>query len=211
MPKKDEKETLKELREIQKSNDWESNIDNVAEKLDDKYSVNVKAKALWILGEMGLRYPQQVKLHIERIAAYMEDDHPKLRERSINALGRIGRADKNLVLPYLGKLMNARNDETGNVRLAFVWACENIATNVPELFCEKLDIFYDMIEDSNEKVRIEAPEMFRVVGKRKPMCVKPYLEKLQWIAENDEHKVVRIHCAGAVRITEKALDKSENN
>ena len=211
MPEKDEKEILKELREIQKCNDWQNNIDNVAEKLNDGNSVNVKAKALWILGEMGLKYPQQVKSHIEQIAEHLEDESPKLRERSINALGRIGRADNNLVISYLDKLMNARNDEMGNVRLAFVWACENMATNAPELFCKKLDIFYEMIWDSNEKVRIEAPEMFRVVGKRKPMCVKPYLEKLQWVAENDEHPVVRIHCEGAIRITNNVLDKSENN
>ena len=211
MPEKDEKEILKELREIQKCNDWQNNIDNVAEKLNEGYSVNVKAKALWILGEMGLKYPQQVKSHIEQIAEHLEDESPKLRERSINALGRIGRADNNLVISYLDKLINARNDERGNVRLAFVWACENMATNAPELFCKKLDIFYEMIWDSNEKVRIEAPEMFRVVGKRKPMCVKPYLEKLQWVAENDEHPVVRIHCEGAIRITNNVLDKSENN
>ena len=211
MPEKDEKKMLKELREIQKGNDWQNNIDNVAEKLNEGYSANVKAKALWVLGEMGLRYPQQVEVHIERIEKYLENDNPKLRERSINALGRIGRADKDLVVPYLDKLMKARNDEMGNVRLAFVWACENIATNAPELFCEELDIFFDMIGDSNEKVRIEAPEMFRVIGKRKPMCVRPYLEKLQWVAKNDEHRVVRIHCAGAVRITEKALSKVKNN
>ena len=211
MLEKDEKETLKELRGIQKGNDWENNIDNVAAKLDEGYSVNVKAKALWILGEMGLKYPKQVESHIERIAEYLENDNPKLRERSINALGRIGRADNNLVIPYLDKLMEARKDEMGNVRLAFVWACENIATNAPELFCEKLDIFHEMIDDSNEKVRIEAPEMFRVVGKGKPMCVKPYLEKLQWVAENDEHHVVRIHCQGAIRITENALNKGKNN
>lgn len=206
-----EKETLKELRNIQKNKEnWENRIDKVAEKLDESYSVNVKAKALWMLGEMGLRYPQQVKLHINRIAVYLDDDNPKLRERSINALGRIGRADKNLVIPYFDELMKARNDEMGNVRLAFVWACENIATNAAELFCEKLDIFYDMIADSNEKVRIEAPEMFRVVGKRKPVCVEPYLEKLEWIAQNNEHPVVRIHCEGAIRITKKELNKNKN-
>lgn len=211
MLEKDEKETLKELRGIQKGNDWENNIDNVASKLDESYSVNVKAKALWILGEMGLKYPKQAESHIGQIAGYLKNDNPKLRERSINALGRIGRADKELVMPYWDKLMEASKDEMGNVRLAFVWACENIATNAPELFCEKLDIFYDMIDDSNEKVRIEAPEMFRVVGKRKPLCVKPYLEKLQWVAENDEHPVVRIHCEGAVRITRNSLDKVKNN
>ncbi|WP_407454237.1 HEAT repeat domain-containing protein [Methanobrevibacter sp.] len=208
MLEKDEKETLNELREIQKNKEsWKCNIDDVAEKLNEGYSVNVKAKALWILGEMGLRYPQQVDVHVERIAGYLESDYPKLRERSINALGRIGRADKELILPYFNKLMKTRKDEMGNVRLAFVWACENIATNAPELFCEKLDIYYDMIGDSNEKVRIESPEMFRVVGKRKPLCVKPYIEKLQWVAQNDKNRVVRIHCAGAVRITENALSK----
>ena len=208
MLEKDEEETLKELRKIQKNNEnWKSSIDNVAAILNESYSVNVKAKALWMLGEMGLRYPQHVKLHVELISEYLENDNPKLRERSINPLGRIGRADKDLICPYFDKLMKTRNDKIGKVRLSFVWACENIATNAPELFCKKLDIFHDLISDSNEKVRIEAPEMFRVVGKRKPMCVKPYFDKLQYFAENDEHKVVRIHCAGAIRITKSALNQ----
>ena len=211
MFEKDEKEALEELRKIQKSSEnWKICISNVAEKLNEGYSVNVKAKVLWMLGEMGLKYPQQVESYIEQIACYMESDYPKLRERSINALGRIGRADKNLAILYLDNLMETRKDDAGNVRLAFVWACENIATNAPELFCEKLEIFYGMIDDSNEKVHIEAPEMFRVIGKRKPMCVKPYLDKLQWIAQNDEHPVVRIHCAGAIRITNNALNDSNS-
>lgn len=207
MLKQDEKEILNELRDIQKDKEnWKSNMDLVADKLNEDFSVNIKAKALWILGEMGLIYPQEVKGHIDDIAKYMEDDNPKLRERSINALGRIGRADTDLIMPYLDKLMEARHDKEGAVRLAFVWACENIATNSPDLFCEKLDIFFEMIEDSNEKVRMEAPEMFRVMGKRKPESVEPYLEKLEWYGENDEHPVVRIHSKGAVRITKKALD-----
>ncbi len=123
-------------------------------------------------------------------------------------LGRIGRADKDLVIPYLDQLMKAREDEDAAVRLSFIWACENIGTNAPELFCEKLDIFYEMISDSNEKVRMEAPEMFRVIGKRKPQYVEPYLDKLEWIGENDEHPVVRIHSKGAVRITKNALEES---
>ncbi len=202
-----EKETLNELREIQKDTEnWKENIDKVAAKLDKSYSVKVKAKALWILGEMGLKYPQQIKSYVNLIAGYIDDSDAKLRERSVNALGRIGRADKNLIIPYFDKLMNTRIDDNGKVRLAFVWACENIATNAPELFCDRLAIFWDMIDDSYEKVRIEAPEMFRVMGKRKPECVKDYLEKLQYIADNDKHPVVRIHCAGAVRITENAIN-----
>lgn len=133
------------------------------------------------------------------------NNNPKLRERAVNAIGRIGRADKNLVLPYLDKLMKMVEDEADNVRLSFIWACENIAMNAPELFCENLKLFYELMQDKAERVRIEAPEMFRVMGKRKPKVVEPYLNKLQWFADNDQHPVVRIHSAGAIRITEKAL------
>ena len=205
-----DKEILKELREITKDKEnWKARIDFVGEKISEDHSVEVKAKALWILGEMGLRYPLEVEAYIENIIFYLEDDDSKLRERAVNAMGRIGRADKDLIIPYLDKLMEMRKDESANVRLAFVWACENIGTNAPELFCDNLELFYDMISDEDEKVRIESPEMFRVIGKRKPNCVKPYLEKLEFISENDIHPVVRIHCAGAVRITKKALEEIE--
>ena len=212
MSETEDKVILKKLREITKDkNHWSETIDYVGEKLDEEYSVEVRAKALWLLGEMGLNYPVQVKQYVEDIADYMDDNHPKLRERSLNALGRIGRADKDLILPYFDELMTMGNDESDDVRLAFIWACENIATNAPELFCESLGIFYELLFDSGERVRMEAPEMFRVMGKRKPEQVKPYLEKLEWISENDEHRVVRIHSAGAVRVTKKALEKSNKN
>lgn len=207
----EDKELLRELRVITKNKEnWSANIDNVAGKLNEEHSIEVKAKILWLLGEMGLNYPMQVRIYIEDIVGYLEDENPKLRERAVNALGRIGRADKNLVISYLDKLMKMKDDQADNVRLAFIWACENIATNAPELFCEKLELFYELISDKGERVRIEAPEIFRVIGKRKPQYVKPYLEKLQWFAENDVHPVVRIHSAGAIRITKKALEEIEN-
>ena len=212
MSETEDKVILKKLREITKDkNHWSETIDYVGEKLDEEYSVEVRAKALWLLGEMGLNYPVQVKQYVEDIADYMDDNHMKLRERSLNALGRIGRADKDMILPYFDELMTMGNDESDDVRLAFIWACENIATNAPELFCESLNIFYELLFDSGERVRMEAPEMFRVMGKRKSECVMPYLEKLEWISENDEHRVVRIHSAGAVRVTKRALEKSNKN
>lgn len=203
---RNDNDVLRQLRDINKNREcWRENIGDVAAKLNEDYSVAVKAKSLWILGEMGLNYPAEIEAYLEDIVGYMQDDDSKLRERSTNAMGRIGRADKNLVIPYLDKLMNMRFDESENVRHAFIWACENIASNAPELFCEKLEIFYELIFDSGKKVRIEAPEMFRVVGKTKPDCVKPYLDKLEWIAQNDENPIVRIHSAGAVRITKKSM------
>ena len=209
--KNEDKEILKELREITKTKEnWGEVIDDVANKLNENHSVIVKAKILWLLGEMGLNYPKQVEAYIIDIAFCLDDEHSKIRERAVNALGRIGRADKNLIIPYFDKIMKMRKDQVDDVRLAFVWACENIATNAPELFCERMDLFYKMIQDRGVRVRIEAPEMFRVMGKRKPQYIKPYLEKLQWFADNDTHPVVRIHSAGAVRITKKALEELKN-
>ena len=102
--KNQDKAIMDELRNIQKDKEnWKNNFDLVIVKLNKNYSVDVKAKALWILGEMGLMYPEQVETCIGEIAEYLEDEHPKLRERAINALGRIGRADKNLIIPYLNK------------------------------------------------------------------------------------------------------------
>lgn len=176
--KNEDKEILKELREITKTKEnWGEVIDDVANKLNENHSVIVKAKILWLLGEMGLNYPKQVETYIIDIAFCLDDEHSKIRERAVNALGRIGRADKNLIIPYFDKIMKMR--------------------------CE-------MIQDRGVRVRIEAPEMFRVMGKRKPQCVKPYLEKLQWFADNDTNPVVRIHSAGAIRITKKALEELKN-
>ena len=97
---------LKDLRDITKNKEcWAENIDNVAAILDKEHSDSVKAKVLLILGEMGLKHPAEIERYVDVIAGYLDDDNPKLRERSANAIGRIGRADKNLVLSYMGRLM----------------------------------------------------------------------------------------------------------
>jgi len=72
-----------------------------------------------------------------------------------------------------------KDDEMDAVRLAFVCASENIATNAPQLFLDKMDYFISSMNDKSERVRIEVPEMFRVMGKRSPHVVETYLEKLE--------------------------------
>ena len=81
MSNNSDKEILKELRNITKNKeDWKVNIDYVAAKLNENSSVDVKAKALWLLGEMGLKYPKEIEEYVEDIANYLEDDNPKLKE-----------------------------------------------------------------------------------------------------------------------------------
>ena len=92
---------LSRLTAITKAREeWLSNIEYVGSLLDGQ-STKVTAKALWMLGEMGLRYPEKVASYVGTIASFLESDEDLLRERSLNALGRIGRADFQLIAPSL--------------------------------------------------------------------------------------------------------------
>ena len=61
--------------------------------------------------------------------------------------------------------------------------------------------FEKLLHDADDKVRMEAPEIFRVLGKRRPEFVRPFIEELQQISEADKNRVVRIHCLGAIKAT----------
>ena len=202
-----ESELYKSLGSLTKSKDqWESNIPFVASLLSSE-SIKIKAKALWMLGEMGLKFPLAIKDTVPAIAAFLSSPEPLLRERAVNALGRIGRGCYQNIEPYWDDLFLFVHDEEANVRLAFIWASENIATNTPDPYKNFLPLFAELLHDSDDRVRMEATEMFRVLGKRRPEFVTPYLEQLHSIAETDANRVVRIHCLGAVREAGKSVTK----
>ena len=194
-----EADLYKELGDLTKNKDkWKENIPYVVSLLNHE-STKIRAKALWMLGEMGLKYPSEVTDDVAAIAAFLHNDEPILRERAINALGRIGRSDFEAIKPFWPDMFRFSEDEDSNVRLNFIWASENIATNSPELYENQMQIYEKLLYDENDKVRMEAPEIFRVLGKRKPELVNPYLEQLRTISENDSNRVVRIHCLGAIK------------
>ena len=192
-------ELYKELGVLTKDREkWDDSIPYVASLLDHE-SVKIQAKALWLLGEMGLAYPRPVKDIVPAIASFLDSPEPLLRERAVNAIGRIGRGEYSFIEPYWTGLFRFASDEEAKVRLSFIWASENIATNTPDIYEYQMPVFAELLHDSNDKVRMEAPEIFRVLGKRRPEFVRPYLEQLRQIAENDRNRVVRIHCLGAIK------------
>ena len=198
-----ESELYKNLCSLTKSKEqWEANIPFVVSLLSSE-SIKIKAKALWLLGEMGLKFPIAIKDTVPAIAAFLSSPEPFLRERAVNALGRIGRGCYQNIEPYWADLFPFTHDGEANVRLAFIWASENIATNTPDPYKDYLPLFAELLHDGDDHVRMEAPEMFRVLGKRRPEFVKPYIEQLRSIADTDNNRVVRIHCLGAVRAAEK--------
>ena len=157
----DETELYKKLGKLTKNKaDWENSISDIAALLDYD-STKIQAKALWLLGEMGLQHPEKIGKWVPAIAEFLNSPVPLLRERALNALGRIGRADFTLIKPFWNDLFRFAKDE--------------------------------------------APEIFRVLGKRKPELVAPYINLLSKISEADSNRVVRIHALGAI----KAFQKSE--
>ncbi|MBQ8966058.1 sister chromatid cohesion protein PDS5 [Ruminococcus sp.] len=194
-----EKELYKELGALTKEKDrWEDSIPSVAALLGHE-SVKIRAKALWLLGEMGLNYPETIAPYAQSIAAFRQSEEPLLRQRALNALGRIGRADDKLILPWWEDLFRFAEDEEPKVRLSFIWASENIATNSPDLYREHMEVFAVLLDDPDTKVRMEAPEIFRVLGKRRPEFVTPYENKLRELSLADPDRVVRIHSLGALK------------
>ncbi|MBQ7618555.1 MAG: HEAT repeat domain-containing protein [Treponema sp.] len=194
-----EADLYKKLGELTKNKaEWESSISDVADLLAQD-SPKIQAKALWLLGEMGLQHPEKIGKWVPAIAAFLNSPAPLLRERALNALGRIGRADFSLIKAYWSDLFRFAKDEAPNVRLNFIWSAENIATNTPDIYADFMDVFAELLRDSDEKVRMEAPEIFRVIGKRRPEFVEPYIGLLTKISETDTNRVVRIHSRGAIK------------
>ena len=149
-----ESELYKELGELTKSRDrWIESIPYVSSLLTHD-SVQIQAKALWLLGEMGLVYPLSVQDAVPVIASFFDSPEPLLRERAINALGRIGRGSYSVIEPYWVGLFRFASDEVAKVKLAFIWASENICTNTPDVYEYYMPVFEELLHDTDDKVRM---------------------------------------------------------
>ena len=196
-----ETELYKELGILTKDKStWAENIQYVSSLLNHE-SAKIQAKALWLLGEMGLEYPDSIQDAVPMVASFCDSENALLRERAVNALGRIGRGNYSLIEPYWSDLFRFASDDEPKVRLSFIWASENVATNTPDIYENHMSVFESLLHDIDDKVRMESPEIFRVLGKRRPEFVIPYIEQLQKMAETDSNRVVRIHSLGAIKAT----------
>lgn len=62
-----------------------------------------------------------------------------------------------------------------------------------------MPLFAALLYDTDDRVRMEAPEKFRALGKRRSEPVRPYLGRLKSVSEAEPNRVVRIHCSGAIK------------
>ncbi len=161
------------------------------------------SRACWAVGQVGFRKPEWVQAAVSTLARLTEYPNAKVREKAIWALGRIGRAKPDMVKKHLALILSKAGDQSPRVRLSVIWTCENIATQRPEWFAEALPIFIGLLDDPDARhVRREAPEILRVLGKRRPEIVECAIPKLTEKL-SDKDRVVRIHAQGALNAIRK--------
>ena len=56
--------------------------------------------------------------------------------------------------------------------------------NTLDVYAEHMPIFGKLLHDADERVRMEAPEIFRVLGKRRPEFVRLHIELLRWLRQD---------------------------
>ena len=67
----EEKELYSKLGALTKNKVvWQENIPFVAALLE-KQSLKITAKSLWMLGEMGMQNPEEIKLYVAKIALFL--------------------------------------------------------------------------------------------------------------------------------------------
>ena len=116
----DEKEVYQKLIELGKSNDNSNAIIPKVAKYLDFPSNRIKAKVLWMLGELGLKNPQKVVPYVSDIAKELKNEESKIRERAVGALGRIGRGDFDLIEAYIPMILSKAKDPNPDVRMNFI-------------------------------------------------------------------------------------------
>lgn len=127
-------ELYKEFGVLTKEKDkWEESIPYVSSLLSHD-SVKIKAKALWLLGEMGLVYPLLVQDAVPEIASFCDSSDSLLRERAVNALGRIGRGNYQVIESYWTGLFRFAYDEEPKVCLTVAHSC-NCFSSCSALSC----------------------------------------------------------------------------
>lgn len=165
---------------------------------------DIRARSCWALGQVGFRQPAWVAEALPSLAVLLADDAPRVRAQALWALGRLGRAEPALVEALLPQLLACTTDPDPQVRMNVIWASENIATMRPEWFAPYLPVFLALLADPDTRyVRPEAPEIFRVIGKRRPDLVQAIIPALT-ASQSDECYVTRIHAQGALNAIQKA-------
>lgn len=180
----------------------------IKNKLHDS-DERICAYACWVAGQIGRNMPGWYQDEINHLFHLVNHGNDKIRENALFALGWIGRAEPCLVEKNLQSIVEKHKDVCPKVRLSMIWASENIANAKPELFEGYIEVYEDLLSDPDEKyVRGEAPEFFRVMGKKRPDMVKRSIGVLE-SKTADDCRVTQIHARGALKIIKRNLTSLE--
>ena len=123
------------------------------------------------------------------------------------AIGSVGRADVSAVEKRMEKIIQLHCDPIPKVRGAMLIACQNIAQAKATILKPYIGLFERMLDDPDEIVREQAPEIFRIIGKYEPEIVERSLVFLK-TKLNDPSETVQNRATGAIRIIETYLRRT---
>lgn len=182
----------------------EQHIQIIKSKLHDS-DERVCAYACWTAGQIGRNMPNWYEDEVDHLLHLTNHGNDEIRENALFALGWIGRAEPRLVEQNIYSIVEKHKDRCPKVRLSMIWASENIANAKPELFEGYIEVYEDLLSDPDVKyVRGEAPEFFRVMGKKRPDLVKRSISILE-SKMDDECRVTQIHAKGALKVIKRNL------
>ncbi len=186
----------------------DQHITILKEKLYDS-DEKVCAYACWVAGQLGRNMPDWYEDEVHYLLHLSNHENDKIRENALFALGWIGRAKPCFVEENIHNIVQKYKDKCPKVRLSMIWASENIAKTKPELFDGYIEIFEGLLHDPDEtSVRAEAPEFFRVMGKKRPDMVKRSIKVLESKLD-DNCRVTQIHAKGALKVIKRNLSALE--
>ena len=132
--KKENKELIQKIKTI--SRNGFHNIETISNEDIDFLTQNIKSadkelveKIYWAIGQIGINKPEKVEHLINYAFEDLKNECSAIRENALFAIGRTGRANINLVKDRINEIVKMNKDNNAKVRMAMIWACENIANS----------------------------------------------------------------------------------
>jgi len=147
-----------------------------------------RASAVYMIGEIGIRYPDLIRKHLPRMSGLSTDHESIVRTFSALSMGRVCYRSPELAATLVPELLKLFNDMNDTVRGAAAISLRYVAASSPgrvEPIIQKLS---KMLEDRDQVLRGFASIGLRLVSQVAPDIVSDIAERVsERVAEGNVH------------------------
>lgn len=140
-------------------------------------NINVRLNAIKAIETIAPKIPETIKKATPYLVARLNDSDIGVRKATFSCLDKIGIIKPKIVVPFLVKQLKHKNPE---VRISSSIILKNIAKNYIHEIKIAIPILFELLKDSDQRVRNRANEALIEIGIRKPKFVVPlFIERLE--------------------------------